>query len=226
MSEIKWSTNLIPFGPCGDKFCSGYRQTRTTEERIKAASKIKGLRAVELHYPNMVNEQNLVAVKKSLSEAGLVCSIVTPSLSDEAKWMGGALTNSNTKLRKEAIERVKRTIDISVELGAHRINLWPGQDGYDYPLQTDYLRSWNMMIRAIKECVIYNPSVQKDPEFDSFNDYGIVRPGSNLLSCRRIVFHPEEDAYISGCPSEMREIEDYRVKLSGGEEGGQINQPQ
>ncbi|MCK4420026.1 hypothetical protein KAV79_09485, partial [Candidatus Aerophobetes bacterium] len=113
MSDIKWSTNLIPFSPCGDKFCSGYRKAYTIEERIRAASKIKGLQGVELHYPNMVNEENLTVVKKSLLDAGLVCSLVTPSLSGEAKWMKGALTNSNTKLRKEAVQRVKRAMNIS-----------------------------------------------------------------------------------------------------------------
>jgi len=160
MSEIKWSTNLIPFGPCGDKFCSGYREAYTMEERIRAASKIKGLQGIELHYPDIVNEENLSIVKKSLSDTELVCSLVTPSLSGEAKWMRGALTNSNTQLRKEAIERVKKAMDVSVELRANKINLWPGQDGYDYPLQTDYLRSWNMIIEAVNECALYNPKVK------------------------------------------------------------------
>ena len=30
-------------------------------------------------------------------------------------------------------------IDIACELGGDFINLWPGQDGYDYPLAADYL---------------------------------------------------------------------------------------
>lgn len=160
MSSIRWSTNLIPFSPCEDRFCSGYRDAYTTEERIKAASKIKGLQAVELHYPNMVNEENLEAVKKILSDTGLVCSLVTPSLSSDAKWMWGALTNQDANLRKEALDRVKKAMDISVELGASKINLWPGQDGYDYPLQTDYLKRWNMMIEAVKECASYNSDVK------------------------------------------------------------------
>jgi len=160
MSDIKWSTNLIPFSPCGDKFCSGYRKVYTIEERIKAASEIEGLQGVELHYPNMVNEQNLTAVKKSLLNTGLVCSLVTPSLSGEAKWMKGALTNSDGKLRKEAIQRVKRAMNISGELGANKINLWPGQDGYDYSFQTDYLKSWDMLIEAIRECATYNPDIK------------------------------------------------------------------
>jgi len=99
-------------------------------------------------------------VKESLSDTELVCSLVTPGLSGEAKWMRGALTNSNTQLRKEAIERVKKAMDVSVELRANKINLWPGQDGYDYPLQTDYLRSWNMIIEAVNECALYNPKVK------------------------------------------------------------------
>ncbi len=44
---------------------------------------------------------------------------------------------------------MKKAMDISAELGANKMNLWTGQDGYDYPLQTDYLKNWSMMIEVI-----------------------------------------------------------------------------
>jgi len=160
VSKIKWSTNLIPFSPCGDRFCLGYKRQYTIEEKIKAVSKIEGLQGVELHYPTMVNDKNVGKVKKILSDANLVCSLVTPSLSGEAKWMRGALTNSDKKLREEAVDRVKRAIDISRELKANKINLWLGQDGYDYSFQTDYIEKWDMLIDAVKVCAMYNKDVK------------------------------------------------------------------
>ncbi|MGQ9629256.1 MAG: sugar phosphate isomerase/epimerase family protein [bacterium] len=161
MRELRWSTNLIPFGSGSDKFVSaGYREELPIERRIERASKIEGLRGVELHYPTMVNEDNLESVRRALEESGLRCSIVTPSLSVEPRWMRGALTNSEDRINREGIDRVKRSIDIAKELGANQINFWPGLDGHDYPFQADHLYIWDRLCDAIRECAEYDPEVR------------------------------------------------------------------
>ena len=40
---------------------------------------------------------------------------------------------------------------MAVELGCDLINLWPGQDGYDYPLAADYIEERQWLIEGIRE---------------------------------------------------------------------------
>ncbi len=162
----KWSTNLIPFGSPIDRFVTeGYRKSFNIEDRLRIASQIAGLEAVELHYPSIINRENLKEVKSFLDTFNLSCSLISPSISGESRWGKGALSNLNRERRNEVIKRVKDAIDLSAEVDAYMINLWPGLDGYDYPLQVNYLKKWDTLIDAIKECAEYNPNVRISIEY-------------------------------------------------------------
>jgi xylose isomerase len=43
-------------------------------------------------------------------------------------------------------------VDAAVSLGSDLVNLWPGQDGYDYPLATDYIEDRTRLIETLGEC--------------------------------------------------------------------------
>ena len=45
------------------------------------------------------------------------------------------------------------------------IDIWPGQDGYDYSLQSDYIRDWEYMIEGISECVDYRKDIKIGIEY-------------------------------------------------------------
>lgn len=162
MIKVKrWSTNLVPFGSNLDRFApEGYQKNLSIEERLKTVSEIEGLIGVELHCPGMVNKETLEEIKKLLVSLNLSCSLVSPSISGDATWAKGALSNLDRKAREKAISRVKDAMDLSVALGAYRINLWTGLDGYDYPFQIDYTKKWQILIDSIKECADYNPLVK------------------------------------------------------------------
>jgi sugar phosphate isomerase/epimerase len=108
----------------------------------------------------MVNEENIETVQRCLQQAGLSCSVVTPSMSSERRWQRGALTNADPTLRREAVDRVKNAMLLARTLGAYRINLWPGLDGYDYALQADYRRLYDLLVASIAECADSFPDVQ------------------------------------------------------------------
>jgi len=157
----KWSTNLIPFGSNLDRFApEGYQKNLTIEERLKVASQIEGLTAVELHCPGMISRENIGEIKKLLTSLNLSCSLVSPSISGNAIWAKGALSNLDSKVREKAVDRVKEAIDLSAEIGAYKINLWTGLDGYDYPFQVNYSKKWQILIDTVKECADYNPLVK------------------------------------------------------------------
>lgn len=157
----RWSTNLIPFGSNSDRFAiEGYQKNLPLEERVKVVSQIKGIAGVELHCPGMVNKNNVEGIKELLKSFNLSCSLISPSISGDALWSKGALTNLDREIREKAIDRVKEAIDLSVELGAYKINFWAGLDGYDYSFQVNYTKKWEILLDAIKECADYNPSVK------------------------------------------------------------------
>jgi xylose isomerase len=162
----KWSTNLIPFGGNMDRFVvGGYQESLPINKRLEAAAQIEGLKAVELHYPGMINKENLEEIKRILASLNLECSLVSPSISGEAKWAKGALSNLDRNKREEVIKRIKDAMDLSITLMTYKINLWPGLDGYDYPLQVNYSKKWDTLITAIKEFADYNPSVKISIEY-------------------------------------------------------------
>jgi xylose isomerase len=157
----RWSTNLIPFGTVSDRFTpAGYRPAISTREKILLAKQVEGLDGVELHYPIMFEEMTPKATKAFLDEVGLACSIVTPVMTNNPAWRFGTLSNLDEGIRREAIQRVKEAMDASVDLGAHQINLWLGQDGFDYPFQVDYRKAWRNLVESISECASHNPSVR------------------------------------------------------------------
>jgi len=161
MERPKFSTTLGPFGSCGDRFClNGYRESHPIEERIKLASRIEGLDGIELHYPKMFKEMSVNRVRDLLQQENLKCSIVLVTVWNEMKWGKGALTNPDSKIRAQAIEVIKEGMDVAKEVGASKINLWLGQDGFDYPFQVDYQLLWNRLIEGLKECAKHDPEVQ------------------------------------------------------------------
>lgn len=157
----KWSTNLIPFGPTSDRFCpAGFRPAVSTREKILRAREIPGLDGVELHYPTMFEEMDPVQTRAFLDELGLECSIVSPVMSSDPEWAYGSLSNPDPAIRRDAIQRVKEAMDASVVLGANRLNVWLGQDGFDYPFQVDYRAIWRNLVESLAECAGHNPDVR------------------------------------------------------------------
>lgn len=59
----------------------------------------------------------------------------------------------------------KKAMDMAEALGAPAMNLWPGQDGFDYAFQIDYTAQWNLLIEAIKEIASHNTRVKLSLEY-------------------------------------------------------------
>jgi len=159
--QVKYSTGLGAFGSRGDRFClEGYAEVKSLRERIEMAAKVKKLNGIELHYPMMFKDIEVKVVSLWLKEFNLECSLVSATVWNESKWKYGSLTNTDPKIRQEAIKTIEQAMDISHEVGANRINLWLGQDGFDYPLQANYKDMWQWLMEGLDECAEYNPNVQ------------------------------------------------------------------
>ena len=127
---------------------------------IKLAGKVKDLSGIELVGTWHINNENIQQIKKIIQNTGLKVSMVVPDLWAQAKWGKGGFTSKDEKIREEAIKNVKTSMDWAVELECNMIDLWFGQDGYDYLFQANYIETWDQLIQATRECADYKPEVK------------------------------------------------------------------
>ena len=163
-SKCRISTNLTPFSRRLDRFVSdGYTDEMALENAIKDAGKIQSLDGLEFLYPPQFAEAG--KVKDLMSEAGLVTSCVQVDVFIDRIWKFGSLASSDADIRKRAVELSQRCMDISAELGAHRILLWLGHDGYDYVFQTNYRSAWDNLTNSLAAIAEYRSDVQVSLEY-------------------------------------------------------------
>ena len=56
-------------------------------------------------------------------------------------------------------------LDAAVELGCGLVNIWNGQDGYDYHFQADYWQERDWLVEGLRECAAYRPEVRVSLEY-------------------------------------------------------------
>ncbi|MBC7334279.1 MAG: sugar phosphate isomerase/epimerase [Actinobacteria bacterium] len=164
--KIRFSTILSTFGNRYDRYCvSGYKKNKSIEEMFVAASKVQGLEGIELVGGRQVNEENLSHINQLKSNFGFEISSIIVDLFSEAVWKKGSFTSVDETIRKEAINKVKRYMDIAPELGCDLVCLWFAQDGFDYVFQSDYIKSWNFLVNSLKQCATYRHDVKIGVEY-------------------------------------------------------------
>ncbi len=70
--------------------------------------------------------------KKGLAETGLVVTTATTNLFTHPVFKSGALTNNDREIRRFALRKVIRNIDLAAELGAKVYVCWGGREGAEY----------------------------------------------------------------------------------------------
>jgi len=165
-ADVKFSTGLITFGNQTDRFCgSGYKEDREIKEMFKAASKVKELSGLELVGAQVKKSDDVKLIKKLKDDYGFEIVGITAELFSDPAWGRGSFSSGDPAIRKKAVDEVKKCMDIVKELNGDIVNIWPGQDGYDYIFQSDYIRSWEYIIEGIRECAKYRQDVKLSIEY-------------------------------------------------------------
>ncbi|MDP2964608.1 MAG: sugar phosphate isomerase/epimerase family protein [Pelolinea sp.] len=189
-SKPKFSANINTFNACADRYVlDGYGQRRNTDELIKAAQQVEDLTGVELVGKWHVNDDNVEQIHRQVKDAGFEVTCVTPDIWASSKWGWGSFTSNDEKIRKAAIHEVKKSMEWAKRLNCEVIDLWFGQDGYDYPLQADFPRAWELLIEGTIECAEHLPDVKivveykpKEPRTHCF----IATVGKTLLLLSKV----------------------------------------
>ena len=166
MFNPKMSVILANVGSCCDRFCSGgYSDPFTLEQLFDRVKSIKGVTGVELVGTWNITTDNVDEVKAHLKRTGLEAVSIIPDHFGEAKWGKGAFTSKDPGMRREAIEVTKSMMDAASQIGCPLISLWPGQDGYDYYFQADYINERTWFEEGISQCCSYRKDIKVSIEY-------------------------------------------------------------
>ena len=122
-----------------------------------------GAAAVTFHDDDLVPDEDqrdsvLERFEKALAETGLAVEMVTTNLFSAPVFKEGALTANNREVRRYALAKVLRNIDLAASLGAKTFVLWGGREGAEHGAAKDvpaaldrYAESLNLLCGYVKE---------------------------------------------------------------------------
>jgi xylose isomerase len=121
-----------------DPFGEAVRPKLETVDMIKGLADI-GVWGVSFHdddlmsfgAPESQRRAELDAFKKALDETGMVCSMATTNLFFHPVFKDGAFTSNDKQIRRYAIQKVMRNLDVAAELGAPIYVFWGGREGVE-----------------------------------------------------------------------------------------------
>jgi sugar phosphate isomerase/epimerase len=137
--QNKYSMILGNLGNTCDRFCKGYKDNPSAEEMLKmAVEKIPFIEGIELVGTWDIRPDNVKDMKKRLGDYGVACSSIIPDTFTEKDYAKGSITNIIPAIRRKAYDYLRQMSEIALEIDCGIVNLWLGQDGYDYLLTADY----------------------------------------------------------------------------------------
>ncbi len=148
------------FGQFIDRYATdAYGPPVGTLEIIERAGRVGDLVALDLNYPFDGPDVTLDHVLAALERANLRAIAITPVIVSR-QFRQGSFTHPDSATRRAAIDLVHRAAEVAHALGADYVKLWPGQDGFDYPFQADYMQLWDYSVAGVQEVAAAHPSIQ------------------------------------------------------------------
>jgi len=186
MKTNRYSVILGNLGNTCDRFLpSGYKDVPAKREMIRQAAAIPGIEGIELVGSWDITETNAREVKAVLEGEGLACVSIIPDLFSQKRWGNGSLSAKAADIRQQALEEIRAVSRVAREIGCPLINLWLGQDGYDYPLTADYRGQRKVLMENIRTLAGEFPDLRfaleykpKEPRTHSFQ----ARAADTLLT--------------------------------------------
>src|SRR5690606_18554876 len=77
------------------------------------------------------------ALQKAKADTGLETPMITTNLFTHPVFKDGGLTSNDRAVRRFALRKVLRNIDLAAEVGAHTFVMWGGREGAEYDSAKD-----------------------------------------------------------------------------------------
>ena len=82
-------------------------------------------------------DQHISRFKKALAETGMKVPMATTNLFTHPVFKDGAFTSNDRSVRRFALRKVMRNLDLAAELGAETYVFWGGREGAEYDASKD-----------------------------------------------------------------------------------------
>ncbi len=162
----RYSVILGNLGQTCDRFlASGYKEQPPKAEQFRQAASIAGVGGIELVGTWDITSANVGEVKTLLQDHQLQLVSIIPDHFAQKRWGRGAFTSRDPAIRRAAIAETTAMMDAAAELGGDLINLWPGQDGFDYPFQGNFDESWGWLVEGVRACARHRRDVRLSLEY-------------------------------------------------------------
>ncbi len=185
----RYSVILGNLGNTRDRFCSGYKDNPTSMQMLKRAARIPHVRGIELVGTWDVTPKNARKMAKAMQDLHLKCVSIIPDLFADRDYWKGSYCSMDKKVRQKAVDYTLAMCDVARELSCDLLDLWPGQDGYDYLLTCDYDAYRGHFRDCIAAVAQQNPDIRlaleykpKEPRCFSL----LARMADTLLMCQEI----------------------------------------
>ena len=127
-----WTVGWQARDPFGDATRAPLDPVRTVHELAS-----RGAYGVTFHDDDLIpfgsndadRDAHIARFKKALNETGMKIPMATTNLFSHPIFKDGALTSNDRDIRRFAIKKVMRNIDLAVDLGAEIYVCWGGREG-------------------------------------------------------------------------------------------------
>ncbi|MCC7191836.1 MAG: TIM barrel protein [Phycisphaeraceae bacterium] len=99
-------------------------------------------------------------MKRAIAGEGLVAEIVAPRLWENSKGIDGGYTANDPAVRKWAIERSKRCVDVGRELGCNLMVLWLAREGTYIREAKRAIDAHRWLVEAIDAILAYDKKIR------------------------------------------------------------------
>jgi xylose isomerase len=164
--EDKFTFGLWTVGwPARDPFGDATRPEVDVVESVHRLAEM-GAYGVTFHDDDVIpfgsdtgaRDQRIKRFRSALDETGLVVPMVTTNLFTHPVFKEGGLTANDREVRRFALRKVMRNMDLAAELGAQTYVLWGGREGTEVDTAKDLIAALDRYAEAIDTLAAYSES--------------------------------------------------------------------
>lgn len=197
--QPRFSAGIWFFSPPDSRFHGKYKEDINIEQRLEIAARLVdyGLKGLEAHYPNEINEDNAHIWQQFERDTGVKLITVIPLLFRSKEFEFGSLCSPIPESRHEAIELTKRALRMNREMNTEFAILWPGSDGYENPFGIDFTAMRRRFAEGLAEAMDAEPGIRVAFEPKPYEPRGHIIYGTTpegMLLCHQVesmVVNPE-----------------------------------
>ncbi|MGN8648135.1 sugar phosphate isomerase/epimerase family protein [Gracilibacillus sp. HCP3S3_G5_1] len=137
-------------------------------EALEKLANVEGITSVDLNYPEHFEQYSVTEIEKKLKELNLEVNGL--ALRFRNHFINGELGNNDSSIADDAKTLCFEAADACRALNGEVITVWLGFDGFDYPFQINYEKTWNQVREYLQQLADYAPNLKISIEYKPYQE--------------------------------------------------------